>query len=87
MKRIKVMLGVFAVVLVLAASAAPALASRGDDDSCFWALDLWWGWFLVCDDFDAFYAFDDFDDFDDGFHHDDFDDGDHHGGGGNSGPG
>ena len=84
MKRIKVMLGVFAVVLVLAASAAPALASRGDDDSCFWVLDSWWGWFLVCDDFDAF---DDFDDFDDGFHHDDFDDGDHHGGGGNSGPG
>jgi hypothetical protein len=84
MKRIRVMLGVFAVVLVLAASAAPALASRGDDDSCFWALDLWWGWFLVCDDFDAFDAFDDFDD---GFHHDDFDDGDHHGGGGNSGPG
>ena len=78
MKRIKVMLGVFAVVLVLVASAAPALASRGVDDSCFWVLDSWWGWFLVCDDFD---------DFDDGFHHDDFDDGDHHGGGGNSGPG
>lgn len=75
MKRIKVMLGVFAVVLVLVASAAPALASRGDDDSCFWALDSWWSWFLVCDDFD------------DGLHHDDFDDGDHHRGGGNSGPG
>jgi hypothetical protein len=79
MKRIKVMLGVFAVVLVLVASAAPALASRGDDDSCFWALDSWWGWFLVCDDFDEGFHHDDFDD--------DFDDGDHHRGGGNSGPG
>ncbi len=75
MKRIKAVLAVLAVVLALVASAAPAMASHGEDDFCFWAWSWEWGWFLVCDD-------------DDGFHRDDgFDDGDHNGGSGNSGPG
>ena len=72
MGRVRTILAVLAAVLVLAASAAPAMASRGDDDFCFWDWTFELGWFLVCVD----------DDFDDGF-----DDGDRRGGGGNSGPG
>jgi hypothetical protein len=71
-RRIRAILAAFVATLILAASAAPAMASRGDDDFCFWDWTFEWGWFVSCVD----------DDFDDGF-----DDGDHRGGGGNSGPG
>ena len=77
-RHIRAILAAFMVVLMLAASAAPAMASRGDDDFCFWDWSMEFGWFVSCVDDDGF---------DDGFDHDDFDDGDHHGGSGNSGPG
>ena len=78
MRRIRTILAVLAAVLALTASAVPAMASRGEDDFCFWAWSWELGWFLVCDD----------DGFDhDGFDHDGFDDEGHHGGSGNSGPG
>ena len=72
MRRIRTILAVLAAVLALTASAVPAMASRGEDDFCFWVWSGEWGWFLVCDD---------------GFDHDGFDDDGHHGGSGNSGPG
>ena len=72
MRRVRTILVAVVATLILAASAAPAMASRGDDDFCFWDWTFELGWFVSCID----------DDFDD-----DFDDGDHRGGGGNSGPG
>ncbi len=58
MRRVRAILVAFAATLILAASAAPAMASRGDDDFCFWDWTFELGWFVSCVD----------DDFDDGDH-------------------
>lgn len=49
-RRIQAILTVFVVVLMLTASAAPAMASRGDDDFCFWDWTFEFGWFVSCVD-------------------------------------
>lgn len=48
MRRIKSILVVFAMLVVLAASAAPAMADDWGED-CQWYWSPWWGWIAACD--------------------------------------
>ncbi len=51
MRRVKVVLAVLAMVMVMVASAAPAMAHHNNDgwwDDCNWVFYPWWGWFVVC---------------------------------------
>lgn len=48
MRSIKSIFALVAVLVVMLASAAPALADGWWDD-CDWYWSPWWGWFAACD--------------------------------------
>jgi hypothetical protein len=65
MRRIKLLIGMIAVIAVMMVGAAPAMA----DDDCYWYWGSHYGWYVACDD-DDWYD----DDSDDEWHDDDSDD-------------
>jgi hypothetical protein len=50
MRRIKLIVGMLAVMAVMMVGAAPARA----DDDCYWYWDNYYGWYVACDDDDRY---------------------------------
>ena len=51
MRRVRLVLAVLAMLVVMVASAAPAMARHNNDgwwDDCDWFFSPWWGWYVVC---------------------------------------